>query len=192
VWDALTAGVGVWYWSLRGRFPALVRGAALFEDLELRKAAERTLRASEQRYRRIIETTSEGILLVDARLHDVGCTVLTAADGAAALVVVDPDEPIDLILTDVVVPGMNGHELAAPGGRGTGRTKHRAHAAPGGRGTGGRGTGRTRHRGDVVPPLAPRFRDDARGRRGAVIAEPLGRRWHLGLRDSARGGRYRP
>jgi two-component system cell cycle sensor histidine kinase/response regulator CckA len=172
VWDALTAGVGVWYWSLRGRFPALVRGAALFEDLELRKAAERTLRASEQRYRRIIETTSEGILLVDARLHDVGCTVLTAADGAA-LVVVDPDEPIDLILTDVVVPGMNGHELAAPGARGTCRARHRADAAPG-----ARGTGRTRHRAHAAPGRRGTGRTRHPGGRGT--GETLCRRWHPG------------
>lgn len=36
-WDILTAGVGVWYWTLRGRFPALVRGSALFEDLHQRQ-----------------------------------------------------------------------------------------------------------------------------------------------------------
>src|SRR5574341_2135776 len=37
LWDGLTAGVAVWYWSLRNRFPALVRGAALFEDLRVRQ-----------------------------------------------------------------------------------------------------------------------------------------------------------
>lgn len=31
-WDVVTAAVGVWYWTLRGRFPALVRRTALFED----------------------------------------------------------------------------------------------------------------------------------------------------------------
>jgi hypothetical protein len=36
-WDAVTAGVAVWYWTLRGRFPALVRGAALFEDMRQRQ-----------------------------------------------------------------------------------------------------------------------------------------------------------
>ena len=28
----MTAGIAVWYWTLRGRFPALVRGAALVEE----------------------------------------------------------------------------------------------------------------------------------------------------------------
>jgi two-component system, cell cycle sensor histidine kinase and response regulator CckA len=65
VWDIATAVVGAWYWTLRSRFPALVRGAAIFEDLRLRQAAEQTLRASEERYRGIVETTSEGVVLAD-------------------------------------------------------------------------------------------------------------------------------
>ena len=36
-WDIVTAGIALWYWSLRNRFPALVRGAALFEDLKQRQ-----------------------------------------------------------------------------------------------------------------------------------------------------------
>ena len=37
-WDIVTAAVACWYWSLRNRFPALVRGAAVFEDLKLRRS----------------------------------------------------------------------------------------------------------------------------------------------------------
>jgi signal transduction histidine kinase len=37
LWDVITALVGLWYWSLRSRFPALVRGAALFEDIKQRQ-----------------------------------------------------------------------------------------------------------------------------------------------------------
>lgn len=37
IWDLITAAVGIWYWTLRGRFPALVRGAALFEDIRERQ-----------------------------------------------------------------------------------------------------------------------------------------------------------
>ena len=36
-WDILTASAAVWYLSLRSRFPALVRGAALFEDIKVRQ-----------------------------------------------------------------------------------------------------------------------------------------------------------
>lgn len=35
--DLFTAGVAIWYWRLRNRFPALVRGSALFEDLRERE-----------------------------------------------------------------------------------------------------------------------------------------------------------
>jgi hypothetical protein len=37
VWDAGTAVIAVWYFTLRGRFPALVGGAALFEDMRERR-----------------------------------------------------------------------------------------------------------------------------------------------------------
>jgi signal transduction histidine kinase/ActR/RegA family two-component response regulator len=67
--DVVTGSVGLWYWSLRSRFPALVRGAEVYEDLRLRQAAERRLRLSEQRYRGIVETTSEGVVLIDASGH---------------------------------------------------------------------------------------------------------------------------
>lgn len=36
-WDVLTAAIGVWYWTQRKRFPQLVTGAAVFEDLRLRQ-----------------------------------------------------------------------------------------------------------------------------------------------------------
>lgn len=36
-WDLVTAVVGWWYLTLRSRFPALVRGAAVFEDVRERQ-----------------------------------------------------------------------------------------------------------------------------------------------------------
>lgn len=33
-WDVFTAGVGVYYWTLRRTYGALMRGASLFEDLK--------------------------------------------------------------------------------------------------------------------------------------------------------------
>lgn len=35
--DLVTALVGIYYWSLRGRFPVLVRGTAIFEDFAVRQ-----------------------------------------------------------------------------------------------------------------------------------------------------------
>jgi PAS domain S-box-containing protein len=47
-------------------------------------------------------------------LENQGYKVLEAEDGAAALQIVDGYEgPIDLLLTDVIMPGMNGRELAS-------------------------------------------------------------------------------
>ena len=37
IFDALTAVVAVWYWTLRKRFPALLRGTAMFEDMRVRQ-----------------------------------------------------------------------------------------------------------------------------------------------------------
>jgi CheY-like chemotaxis protein len=46
-------------------------------------------------------------------LANNGYTVLTAESGAAALTLLaDRREPIDLLLTDVVMPGMSGRQLA--------------------------------------------------------------------------------
>lgn len=36
--DGFTAGMAIWYLSLRSRFPALVRGSKLFEDVRQRQA----------------------------------------------------------------------------------------------------------------------------------------------------------
>ncbi len=45
-------------------------------------------------------------------LEDAGCQVLQAENGRAALDIVHGDSPIDVLLTDFAMPGMNGAELA--------------------------------------------------------------------------------
>jgi CheY-like chemotaxis protein len=46
-------------------------------------------------------------------LERAGYTVLACADGAEALAVAERhEEPIHLLLTDVVMPGLRGHEVA--------------------------------------------------------------------------------
>ena len=45
-------------------------------------------------------------------LADAGFTVLTARDGLAALELAAGGEPFDLLLTDIVMPEMDGIELA--------------------------------------------------------------------------------
>jgi CheY-like chemotaxis protein len=66
---------------------------------------------------------SETILLVEDEtllrdlaqrmLEMAGYAVITAADGETALALIEAsDRPVDLVLTDVVMPGMSGRELA--------------------------------------------------------------------------------
>ena len=45
-------------------------------------------------------------------LEDIGYRVLSAADGEAALSLLENDGSIDLLFTDVVMPGLNGFEVA--------------------------------------------------------------------------------
>lgn len=71
-WDGLTAVVGVWYLSLRKRYPALVRGSAMFEDLRERR------REALQIHDEIMQKLVEAKLSLDlkrgedayARLHE--------------------------------------------------------------------------------------------------------------------------
>ncbi len=46
-------------------------------------------------------------------LRDLNYQVLEARDSAAALKLLDAEKPFDLLLTDVVLPGKNGRELAS-------------------------------------------------------------------------------
>jgi PAS domain S-box-containing protein len=50
--------------------------------------------------------------LVIDMLVELGYCALEAEDGAAALAILFADQPIDLLLTDVGLPGMNGRQLA--------------------------------------------------------------------------------
>lgn len=68
-------------------------------------------------------TTVRGIVLVvddeaDVRamivdmLQDLGCQVMEAADGNAGLRIIQTGTPVDLLVTDVGLPGLNGRQLA--------------------------------------------------------------------------------
>ena len=73
------------------------------------------------------ESTSATILLVEddesvrfvlhRSLTGLGYRVLEADNGAIALDLVESGEPVDLVVTDVVMPVMGGFELAARLGR---------------------------------------------------------------------------
>jgi CheY-like chemotaxis protein len=69
-----------------------------------------------------VAATSETVLVVEDEpvvrgviiemLHDQGYRTREAADGAAGLRILQLDEPVDLLLTDIGLPGMNGRQLA--------------------------------------------------------------------------------
>jgi signal transduction histidine kinase len=60
----------------------------------------------------VVEDNAEVLELAVNTISDLGYRVLTASDGRAALDVVRSEEPIDLLFSDVVMPGgINGFEL---------------------------------------------------------------------------------
>jgi two-component system, cell cycle sensor histidine kinase and response regulator CckA len=91
------------YWpSADGLVPAAAPAVKNKRDL---RGAETILLAEDQDIVRRIATRS---------LRRQGYRVLEAADGEAALLLLKTEPgPIDLLLTDVVMPNMNGRELAA-------------------------------------------------------------------------------
>ena len=60
----------------------------------------------------VVEDNAEVLELVVNTIADLGYNVLTATDGPSALELVRSEQPIDLLFSDVVMPGgMNGFEL---------------------------------------------------------------------------------
>ena len=61
----------------------------------------------------VVEDAEAMLKLASRMLSQLGYSVLTAHNPAEAIALVDrQDTPIDLLLTDVIMPGMNGQELA--------------------------------------------------------------------------------
>ncbi|MGY2053015.1 response regulator [Methylobacterium sp. JK268] len=55
-------------------------------------------------------------MLVAEVLEDLGCTPVEAADGAAGLAVLRAEGPVDLLITDIGLPGgMSGRQMAEAG-----------------------------------------------------------------------------
>jgi two-component system cell cycle sensor histidine kinase/response regulator CckA len=69
--------------------------------------------SADRRYRVLIVDDEEPVLrFVDKALRQAGYETMTASSGPAALAVTETDTALDLLLTDLMMPGMGGDELA--------------------------------------------------------------------------------
>ncbi len=50
--------------------------------------------------------------VIASMLEDLGCEVVRAATGSEALATLASNEKISILITDINMPGMDGHELA--------------------------------------------------------------------------------
>ncbi len=60
----------------------------------------------------VVEDDSDVRVFICETLRDLNYAVLEAGDARSALVHLDGDRSIDLLLTDVILPGPNGREVA--------------------------------------------------------------------------------
>jgi CheY-like chemotaxis protein len=60
----------------------------------------------------VVDDEPDVLELVATIMTSVGHSITTAASGLAALNLLDSEKPFDLLVTDVVMPGLNGFNLA--------------------------------------------------------------------------------
>lgn len=83
LWDVVTAAVGIWYWTLRGRVPAMVRGSGLFEDVEERR------RQALEIHDNVVQGLSTAKLAFELNDPDKGMSALDESLAAARSVISD-------------------------------------------------------------------------------------------------------
>jgi CheY-like chemotaxis protein len=78
-------------------------------------AREQSRRAPARHSGRVLIADDEGAIrdMLARLLQKQGLTVETATDGADALRKLESSEPFDLLVTDMIMPGMDGSELIA-------------------------------------------------------------------------------
>ncbi len=66
---------------------------------------------------RVLLVEDEAVLreLAAENLQEAGYEVIEAGDGADGLEILQSDAPIDVLLSDIRLPGMNGYQLAEAG-----------------------------------------------------------------------------
>jgi PAS domain S-box-containing protein len=63
----------------------------------------------------LVEDDASMRVLVAEVIRELGCRVVEAADGPAGLRTLQSDDEVDLLVTDVSLPGLNGRQLAEAG-----------------------------------------------------------------------------
>ncbi|MDJ0457029.1 EAL domain-containing protein [Arthrobacter sp. NQ7] len=119
VWDVLTAGIGVYYWTLRREYASMVAGPVMFEDLlerqrlakfeaaaklsDVRRQAAVELARSEKRFRLAFEHAPIGIALISLNQKSPG-RVLRANSAFYTLLGRPPTELAACNILDFTVP----------------------------------------------------------------------------------------
>lgn len=83
LWDAVTAATGVWYLSMRKRFPALVRGTAMFEDL--RERQRRAIEINDD----VVQTIARAKLALEVGEEEEGSQAVSDSLAASKRIISD-------------------------------------------------------------------------------------------------------
>jgi two-component system, cell cycle response regulator CpdR len=60
----------------------------------------------------VVDDDADVLDVISSMLEDLGCEVVCAHSGAEALTALERDRKISILITDINMPGMDGHELA--------------------------------------------------------------------------------
>lgn len=60
----------------------------------------------------VVDDDPDVLEVVATMLEDLGCDVVTASSGSAALDMLEQNPRITILITDINMPGMDGHEVA--------------------------------------------------------------------------------
>lgn len=60
----------------------------------------------------VVDDDPSVLEVIVGMLEELGCEVISAKDGPEALAQLDRDTRIEVLITDINMPGMDGHELA--------------------------------------------------------------------------------
>ncbi len=122
-WDALTAGIAVYYWTMRRTYGALMQGAVLFEDLqqqqrvaalqarealaEAKAAAEREQAVQDELHRLVLDNLDDAVVTIgrDGRF-------LSSNPAARHMLGLDGGSTLSICDQRFVVVGLDGTPLA--------------------------------------------------------------------------------